>query len=137
MNGPTKTFTFGNAKVIVNTPLAFMSKEERKQFFIDEWKKGNPVLKEIAEAAYDCLESINKSEFDNKKEASQNSTVRYSEAEIINSLCNYLKENKGESKYQYTRMKFRPTVMTIERRLGSWEKAIKLAIEHMESGVHE
>ena len=50
-----KEFTFGNSKVIVFSPLAHMSKEEQKEFFQSEWKKGNTVLREIAQAAYDCL----------------------------------------------------------------------------------
>lgn len=52
-----KEFIFGNAKVIVNSPLADMTKEERKEFFRTEWDKGNPVLREIAQAAHDCLRS--------------------------------------------------------------------------------
>lgn len=50
-----KTYTFGNTKVIVHSPLAHMTSDERKEFFRTEWEKGNPVLKEIAQAAYDCL----------------------------------------------------------------------------------
>ena len=52
-----KEFIFGNAKVIVYSPLAHMTKEERKEFFRSEWEKGNPVLKDIAQAAHDCLNS--------------------------------------------------------------------------------
>lgn len=50
-----KEFTFGNSKVIVFSPLAQMTKEEQKEFFQSEWKKGNLILREIAQAAYDCL----------------------------------------------------------------------------------
>ena len=133
MKGPTKTFHFGNAKVIVNSPLALMSKEERKQFFIEEWEKGNPVLKEIAEAAYDCLESIGRTELKNKEKLnSSRYGKRYSDEDIIKSLSLFLKEHKGKSKYYYIKMKFLPSITTIERRLGSWENAIRLAKDYSE-----
>ncbi|MEH7126005.1 hypothetical protein V7127_22600 [Bacillus sp. JJ1773] len=51
----SKEYIFGNAKVIVYSPLAHMTKEERKEFFRSEWEKGNPVLKDIAQAAHDCM----------------------------------------------------------------------------------
>jgi hypothetical protein len=50
-----KEYTFGNSKVIVYSPLAQMSKEEQKEFFKNEWEKGNSILKDIAQAAHDCL----------------------------------------------------------------------------------
>jgi hypothetical protein len=50
-----KEYTFGNSKVIVFSPLAQMSKEEQKEYFQNEWQKGNSVLREIAQAAHDCL----------------------------------------------------------------------------------
>jgi hypothetical protein len=50
-----KEYTFGNSKVIVFSPLAQMSKAEQKEFFQNEWLKGNQILKEIAQAAHDCL----------------------------------------------------------------------------------
>jgi hypothetical protein len=50
-----KEYTFGNSKVIVFSPLAQMSKAEQKEFFQNEWQKGNQILKEIAQAAHDCL----------------------------------------------------------------------------------
>ncbi|WP_445505742.1 hypothetical protein [Niallia sp. 03091] len=50
-----KEYVFGNAKVIVYSPLTQMTKEEQRSFFESEWKKGNPILKDIAQAAYDCL----------------------------------------------------------------------------------
>ncbi|MFO1442660.1 hypothetical protein KDN24_05460 [Bacillus sp. Bva_UNVM-123] len=52
-----KTYTFGNTTVIVHSPLAHMTSEERREFFRSEWEKGNPVLKEIAQAAHDCLKA--------------------------------------------------------------------------------
>lgn len=50
-----KEYTFGNSKVTVFSPLTQMTKQEQKQFFKDEWEKGNFILKQIADAAYDCL----------------------------------------------------------------------------------
>ena len=50
-----KEYTYGNSKVIVFSPLANMTKEEQKSFFQNEWKKGNSVLRDIAQAAHDCL----------------------------------------------------------------------------------
>ncbi|WP_445486462.1 hypothetical protein [Niallia sp. 03133] len=50
-----KEYVFGNAKVIVYSPLTQMTTEEQKSFFENEWKKENPILKDIAQAAYDCL----------------------------------------------------------------------------------
>jgi hypothetical protein len=50
-----KEYTFGNSKVIVFSPLAQMSKEEQKEYFQNEWQKGNSILQEIAQAAHDCL----------------------------------------------------------------------------------
>jgi hypothetical protein len=50
-----KEYTFGNSKVIVFSPLAQMSKAEQKEYFQNEWQKGNSILQEIAQAAHDCL----------------------------------------------------------------------------------
>jgi hypothetical protein len=50
-----KEYTFGNSKVIVFSPLAQMTKEEQRTFFQEEWMKGNSILREIAQAAHDCL----------------------------------------------------------------------------------
>ncbi|WP_169823056.1 hypothetical protein [Anaerobacillus alkalilacustris] len=54
MEIPKKEHKIGNTTVIVHSPLVTMDLEERKQWFRDEWEKGNPVLKEIAEAVHDC-----------------------------------------------------------------------------------
>lgn len=54
MDKPKKEFQFGNTKVIIHSPLVEMTSNERKQWFLDEWEKGNPVLKEIASAVHDC-----------------------------------------------------------------------------------
>lgn len=50
-----KEFIFGNSKVIVFSPLAQMTKEEQREFFQTEWKKGNSILRDIAQAALDCV----------------------------------------------------------------------------------
>jgi len=50
-----KEYVYGNSKVIIYSPLTQMTQEEQKSFFESEWKKGNPILKDIARAAYDCL----------------------------------------------------------------------------------
>ncbi|MBW7642451.1 hypothetical protein [Geobacillus thermoleovorans] len=53
-----KEFKYGNTTVIVHSPLVLMSPEERKQWFEQEWQKGNPILRQIAEAVLDCYRSI-------------------------------------------------------------------------------
>lgn len=50
-----KEYSFGNSKVIVYSPLTQMSKKEQRAYFQEQWKKGNPILQEIAKAAQDCL----------------------------------------------------------------------------------
>lgn len=50
-----KEFVYGNSKVIVYSPLAQMNKEEQRAFFQSEWAKGNQVLRNIVQAAHDCL----------------------------------------------------------------------------------
>ncbi|MED3550147.1 hypothetical protein [Cytobacillus praedii] len=88
MEIPSKEFIFGNTKVIVRSPLVAMTKEERKKFFKEEWEKGNPVLKEIAEAAHDCLMSEYLRTNESKSKGSNNNT------EIV---INYL--NKTDKQY--------------------------------------
>ncbi|MRX56729.1 hypothetical protein GJU41_22560 [Bacillus idriensis] len=56
MEKPKKEFMIGNTTIIVHSPLVVMSSEERKQWFRDEWEKGNPILKEIAAAVHACYE---------------------------------------------------------------------------------
>ncbi|MEK5445196.1 MULTISPECIES: hypothetical protein [Bacillaceae] len=51
---PKKVHKYGNTTVIIHSPLVLMTPEERKQWFDEEWKKGNPILKQIAEAVEDC-----------------------------------------------------------------------------------
>jgi hypothetical protein len=46
-------FTFGNTKVIIHSPLASMTSDERRGWYKKEQEKGNPVLKEIAQAVND------------------------------------------------------------------------------------
>ncbi|MED1489169.1 hypothetical protein [Bacillus smithii] len=49
-----KKFKIGNTTVVIHSKLALMSEEERKEWFRKEWEKGNPVLKQIAQAVIDC-----------------------------------------------------------------------------------
>ncbi|MFC4323672.1 hypothetical protein [Litchfieldia salsa] len=49
-----KEYTFGNTTVIVHSKLAHMNREEQRNWFQQEWENGNPVLKHIVEAAYNC-----------------------------------------------------------------------------------
>jgi len=51
---PKEEFNIGNTMVVVHSPLVVLSKDERKKWFLDEWEKGNPVLKEIAAAVHAC-----------------------------------------------------------------------------------
>jgi hypothetical protein len=56
MSVPSKEHKIGNSTIIIHSPLVVMTKDERKQWFKYEWEKGNPVLKEIAEAVEACYE---------------------------------------------------------------------------------
>nr|BDD46669.1 hypothetical protein 12 [Bacillales bacterium] len=49
-----KTFEFGNTKVVIHSRLAHMNKEEQKAWYQDQWKKKNPVLREIATQIIRC-----------------------------------------------------------------------------------
>ncbi|WP_198401551.1 hypothetical protein [Parageobacillus thermoglucosidasius] len=49
-----KEFKYGNTTVIIHSPLVLMSAQERKEWFEKEWEKGNPILKQIAQAVIDC-----------------------------------------------------------------------------------
>jgi hypothetical protein len=42
-----KEIRIGNTKVIINSPLMALSKEERRKHFENELANGNPVLKEL------------------------------------------------------------------------------------------
>lgn len=53
-NASMKEFKYGNTTVIIHSPLVLMSADERKDWFKKEWEKGNPVLKQIAQAVIDC-----------------------------------------------------------------------------------
>ncbi len=54
METPKKEHKIGNTTVIIYSPLVVMNEKERKDWFKSEWKKGNPVLKEIADAVNAC-----------------------------------------------------------------------------------
>lgn len=49
-----KEYKFGNAKVIVYSPLWALSDEEQEKWIKEETEKGNPILAEIREAIKDC-----------------------------------------------------------------------------------
>ncbi|WML43113.1 hypothetical protein [Neobacillus sp. PS3-40] len=51
---PKKAFQYGNTTVIIHSPLVLMTVQERKEWFKNEWEKGNPILKEIAAAVEAC-----------------------------------------------------------------------------------
>ena len=57
MEQPPKEFKFGNSTVIIHSPLAHMTQEEQKQWFDEEWKKGNSVLKTIAATLFEQRQS--------------------------------------------------------------------------------
>jgi hypothetical protein len=48
-----KEFKFGNSTVVIHSPLVDMTTEERRDWYQGEVAKGNPVLKEIAQAVND------------------------------------------------------------------------------------
>jgi hypothetical protein len=48
-----KEFRFGNSTVIIHSPLASMTSDDRRDWYHDEQTKGNLILKEIAQAVND------------------------------------------------------------------------------------
>jgi hypothetical protein len=54
METPKKEHKIGNTTIIIHSPLVLMTSEERKQWFKDEWEKGNPILMQIADAVEAC-----------------------------------------------------------------------------------
>jgi hypothetical protein len=54
METPKKENKIGNTTIIIHSPLVVMTSEERKQWFKDEWEKGNPILMQIADAVEAC-----------------------------------------------------------------------------------
>jgi hypothetical protein len=52
-----KEYQYGNTTVVIHSPLVNMNIEEKKNWFKEEWEKGNKVLKGIAEAVGDCYRS--------------------------------------------------------------------------------
>lgn len=52
-----KEFKFGNTTATVYSSLANKEPEEIKQWFQDEWRKGNPVCDQIVEAIAQCASS--------------------------------------------------------------------------------
>ncbi|UFU00335.1 hypothetical protein KO561_05130 [Radiobacillus kanasensis] len=54
MDIPKKEHKIGNTTVIIHSPLVAMSEGDRKQWFEEEWEKGNQVLRDIADAVHNC-----------------------------------------------------------------------------------
>ncbi|MEH7328093.1 hypothetical protein CN330_24245 [Priestia megaterium] len=52
---PSKTYQYGDTKVKIVSPLVNMKPQERYEWFESEWEKGNPVLRDIVDAATDCF----------------------------------------------------------------------------------
>jgi len=53
---PSKTIYHGKTKIIIHSHLMGMTDEEQKQWFEEQWEKGNPIIHEIVDAAWRCLE---------------------------------------------------------------------------------
>ncbi|CAN7414412.1 hypothetical protein LJR015_004053 [Peribacillus frigoritolerans] len=51
-----KEYHFEDSKVVIYSPIANFSDEEKKQWFEAEKTKGNPILKEIEEAVNACYQ---------------------------------------------------------------------------------
>lgn len=52
-----KVYKFGKATVIIRSPLAALTDEERGEWMKKEYEKGNPILKEIEKAVNKCYRS--------------------------------------------------------------------------------
>lgn len=50
----SKEFQSGNATIIVHSPLARMTEEQRKAWYKKQWERRNPLMYEIARAIADC-----------------------------------------------------------------------------------
>lgn len=46
--------TIGKTTVIIRSGLNGMTAEERRQWFEEEQRKGNPILQQISKAIFDC-----------------------------------------------------------------------------------
>lgn len=44
-----REFHFGNTTVIIHSKLAWMTEDEQRAWFKEQWEKGNPVLRHIAD----------------------------------------------------------------------------------------
>lgn len=58
MDMDSKKIQFGNATVIVHSPLANMTEEEQKAWYDQQWERKNPLMYEIARAIFDCQREI-------------------------------------------------------------------------------
>ncbi|ALC92085.1 hypothetical protein AM500_21540 [Bacillus sp. FJAT-18017] len=55
----SKTHIIGNTTVIIHSPLVSMTSLERKLWFEEEMKKGNPALERISQAVLNCYKPNN------------------------------------------------------------------------------
>lgn len=53
---PSKTIYHGKTKIVIHSKLMAMTEEEQEKWFEEEWEKGNPILHQIVEATWKCLE---------------------------------------------------------------------------------
>lgn len=52
-----KEYKFGEATVIIHSPLANLTDEERGEWMRKEYEKGNPILLNIEKAVNKCYRS--------------------------------------------------------------------------------
>ncbi|SEN53085.1 hypothetical protein [Lihuaxuella thermophila] len=48
-----REFQFGNTTVRIHSKLAWMTEEEQRAWYKEQWQKGNPILQRIAEAMFE------------------------------------------------------------------------------------
>jgi hypothetical protein len=52
-----KEINIGKTKIIIHSKLASMDPEQQKTYFEEEWENNNPVLINIVDAAYKCVQN--------------------------------------------------------------------------------
>lgn len=48
-----RNYQFGNTIVVIHSRLAWMSQEEQRIWYQEQWEKGNPVLRQIADVMFE------------------------------------------------------------------------------------
>lgn len=48
-----RVYHFGNTTVKIHSQLAWMTEDEQRDWYKKEWKKGNPVLHNIAQVLFE------------------------------------------------------------------------------------